>query len=128
MWIEKTYVVLGQEVEGTEDFVVIKLEALRRFQPRQVLGVRGCLGHLLHRSLRFVVPMRILGGDSRTPAASAMMVVVVRRDVGVVVWSAVAVARHVYVVLECVVNGGRPREGETGFEGWGDYEEDNKAS
>lgn len=115
-------------MEGAEDFIVVELEALGRFQLRDVLGVGRSLGHLLCRPLRLVVPVRILGGDARTPAASAVVVVVVRRDVGVVMRCTVAVARHVYIVLWCLWNSGRPSKGwVVSREEWGEIE-DNKAS
>ena len=84
------YIVLGQEVERAENLVVVELEALGRLQTAQVVRVHGCLGHLLGAPLCFVPSLRILRGDARAPPAAAGVVVVrVRRHVGVVVLCAV---------------------------------------
>lgn len=83
-------------MEGAEDLVVIELEALGRFEPLHVFRVRRWLGHLFRTPLGLVLPLRILRGDPRTPAAAAMMAVVL---MGGGIWEimrrAVVVAGHV---------------------------------
>lgn len=70
---EATHVILGQEVEGTKELVVVKLEALRRLETLQVLRVRWRLRHLLGAALRLVLPVRILRRDPRTPPAATVV-------------------------------------------------------
>jgi hypothetical protein len=102
---EYTYVIFSQEVEGAEELVVVKLEALRCLHALQVLRVRRWLGDdFLDVALRLELPVRILRGDSRaSPAATVMAVGVVRRmrrDGRVVLRNSVVVlARH------CCVDG-----------------------
>jgi hypothetical protein len=97
---EYTYVIFSQEVEGAEELVVVKLEALRRLHALQVLRVRRWLGDdFLDVALRLELPVRILRGDSRaSPAATVVAVGVVRRmrrDRRVVLRNSVVVlARH----------------------------------
>jgi hypothetical protein len=79
--MDETYIVLGQEVEGTEELIVIKLETLGRLQSLQVVDVCRRLWDLLGTALCLVVSVRILRRDPRTPAATSMVVVWVRRDV-----------------------------------------------
>lgn len=89
-----THIVLGQEVKRTEELVVVKLKALCRLKPLQVLRVRWWLWHLLRAALGLVLSMRILRGDSRTPPAATVVAVgavrSMRRD-GRVVWHPVVV-------------------------------------
>lgn len=82
-------------MEGAEDLVVIELEALRRFEPLHVFRVRRWLGHLFRTPLGLVLPLRILGGDPRTPAAAAMMAVVLMGGIWEIMRRAVVVAGHV---------------------------------
>lgn len=95
----RTHIILSQEVEGAEELIVVKLEALSRFHALQILGVRGRLRcDLLDAALGLEMPMRILRGDSRAPAAATVVAVRVvrrmRRDGRVVRDAIVVLVRH----------------------------------
>lgn len=51
--VSKTYIVLGQEVEGAEDLVILKLETLGSLEVSDVCVVGRSLGKLLGASLSF---------------------------------------------------------------------------
>jgi len=92
-------VIFSQEVEGAEELVVVKLEALRCLHTLQVLRVRRWLGDdFLNVALRLELPVRILRGDSRAPPAATVVAVGVvrrmRRNGRVVRHSIVVLARH----------------------------------
>lgn len=71
-----TYIVFCQEVEGTEDLVIIKFEALCSFQHTEVVPMCGWLRDLFFGApLGLVLAMRILAGDSRTSAAAPVVAV-----------------------------------------------------
>lgn len=71
-------IILGQQMKRAEELVVVKLEALRRLESLDVLGVRRGLRHLFRAPLRLVLPMRILRGDARTSPAATVVGVGVR--------------------------------------------------
>ena len=78
--ISRTYIVLGQEVEGAEDLVIFKLKALGGFEVSNIGAVGGRLGKLLGTSLslELLLTMGILRRrNTRSTARTA--VVVVRR-------------------------------------------------
>lgn len=96
---EWTYVILCQEVEGTEELVVVEFEALRGLHALEVLRVRRRLGcDLLDVALRLELPVRILRGDSRAPPAATVVAVRVvrrmRRDGRIVRHAVVVLVRH----------------------------------
>ena len=96
---EWTYVVLSQEVEGTEELIIVELEALRGLHALQVFRVRWGLGcDLLDVALRLELPVRILRGNSRAPPAATVVAVRVvrrmRRDGRVVRHAVVVLVRH----------------------------------
>ena len=70
-----TYIILGQEVEGTKDLIVVKFEALGGLQVSSVIGVWGHFEHLLRLPSGPVLSMRILRLDSRTSATATVMTV-----------------------------------------------------
>ena len=81
--VSKTYIVLGQEVEGAEDLVILKLEALGCLKVSDVCIVSRSLGKLLGTSLSFelLLTVGILSRRDTRPATRATVVVV--RRVGV---------------------------------------------
>lgn len=81
--VDGLQVVLGQEVEGAEELVVVKLEALGGLHALQVLGVRGRLrDDLLDAALSLELAVRILRRNSRAPPAATVVAVGVVRRMG----------------------------------------------
>ena len=78
--ISRTYIVLGQEVEGAEDFVIFKLKALGGFEVSNIGAVGRRLGKLLGTSLSFelLLTVGILSRRDTRPATRATVVVVRR--------------------------------------------------
>ena len=78
--ISRTYIVLGQEVEGAEDLVIFKLKALGGFEVSDIGAVGRRLGKLLGTSLslELLLTMGILRRRN-TRSAARTAVVVVRR-------------------------------------------------
>ena len=56
-----TYIILRQQVERTEDLIVVELEAFCGLQDTKVVGICRCLRYLLFgTALSLVLPVRIL--------------------------------------------------------------------
>jgi hypothetical protein len=55
-----TYIVLGQEVERAEDFVIVKLEAFGSLEDALVVCIRRYLQDLLGTPLRLELSLRVL--------------------------------------------------------------------
>lgn len=75
-----TYVVLGQEVEGAKDLVILELKALGSLKVSNVGAVCRRLGELLGASLglELLLTVGILGRGNTGTAARATVVVVRR--------------------------------------------------
>ena len=78
----ETYIFFRQEMEGTEQLIVVELEALRRLEPLKILHMCRCLWYFFWAPLSLILPMRILGRDSRTSPAAAVMTVILHRRAG----------------------------------------------
>jgi hypothetical protein len=78
--VSRTYVVLGQEVEGAEDLVILELKPLGSLKVSDVCVVSRSLGKFLGTSLSFelLLTVGILGRRDTRPAARATVVVVRR--------------------------------------------------
>lgn len=73
-----TYIILGQEMERTENFVVLKFEALCSLEVPQICAVLGILRYRLRAALRLelLLALSILRRrDARASAGSTMVVV-----------------------------------------------------
>jgi hypothetical protein len=84
---EKTYIVLGQEVEGAKDLVIFKLKALCGLKVSNIGAVGRRLGEFLGASLslELLLTVGILGrGYTRATTRATVVVVVVAVVVGVV--------------------------------------------
>lgn len=121
-----TYIILRQQVERTEYFIVVEFKAFGGLQDPKVVGICRCLRYLLFgTTLGLVLPVRILRRHSWASAASPMVavrVVRLRRVSRCVLWHSVVVASHLVESIRgsksalccCVV------ESSTGAEA-GDY-------
>lgn len=78
--MDRVEIVLGQEVEGTEDLVILKLETLGSLKVSDICVVGRSLGKLLGTSLSFGELLLTVGILSRghTRSAARATVVVVR--------------------------------------------------
>lgn len=92
-WWE-TYVILSQEVERTENLIVVELEALGCLEFLEVLEMGQVLRCLLGTPLGFVLAVCVLRRDSRTTAAAPVVSMTVCRSIWQVVWCVIVVASH----------------------------------
>jgi len=87
-------VILSQEVERTENLIVVEFKALGRLEFLEILEVGQVLRCLLGTPLGFVLAVCVLRRDSRTTAAAPVVSMAVRRSIWEVVWCVVVVASH----------------------------------
>jgi hypothetical protein len=93
-----TYIILGEEVEGTEYLVVVELEALGGLEHTKIVGLCGWLWQLfLGAPLRLVLAVSVLRVHSRSSAAATVMALrvgLMRRGGRGVVRHSVVIASH----------------------------------
>jgi len=87
-------VILSQEVERTEDLIIVELKALGCLEFLKILEMGQVLGGLLGTPLGFVLAVCVLRRDSRTTAAAPVVSMAVRRSIWEVVRCVVVVASH----------------------------------
>lgn len=76
---KRTYIILGQEIERTENFIVVKLEALGSLQDAHIIRVCRDFQDLFRAPLRLELSLRILGRNSRASATPGVVAVRVMR-------------------------------------------------